>query len=38
VIYWQALGVPGFDTLAREYQGMLLRWLTFPYRLAHRGA
>jgi hypothetical protein len=38
VIYWQALGFPSFDTLAREYQGMLLRWLTFPFRLAHRGA
>jgi hypothetical protein len=36
-IYWQAGGTVGPDTIAREYDGLLLRWVVFPYRKSHAG-
>lgn len=36
-IYWQQAGVLGPDTIAREYDGLLLRWVVFPFRKTHAG-
>jgi hypothetical protein len=37
LIYWLGMGFLGPDTLAREYDGMLLRWVNVPFRKTHLG-
>jgi hypothetical protein len=37
LIYYLGLGYCGPDTIAREYDGMLLRWVSIPYRATHLG-